>query len=426
MNENNSPLQIQAICDKALRRVSMISLWDEAEIATARRICRAHVKQLKKYRGLIQRDRRQAAKNLQEHILRGFNGKFAATLRVHSRLKNTFKSIKPISFVELQSKAITICPYSKPRGTAQLKLEAKADGSFRPTLSLGAPSRASQQLVLDVLSAGGMHNHFEFNTKGKGRDAALRQLSLFAIEHDIRNFVIFDVASWFPSLGPKHLQWLKVPKLVLEHAVFIGAHVRILHDEHVREVEAARRGLTMGAMLSGKIASAFLGRELSALFGDEGTFTFVDDGVVCACSRADAKTIAETLKSRFGEHPGGPLNFKVLEVSDIEKGFSFLGTWVQLNEDSVQLRPSHAARAKFKYRLFQKLDADEASILGFDAAVERGMKHLHRWMSSCSEWRLNREYEETWLYTLIDDYFAGLKRKPGMPPRLPWESNSAI
>ena len=377
------PLQTMVDCYKALHRISLKSGWDDVADERATWLCRIHGAQLCKYRSLTNRDRRSAAAKAQEHILRSHAAKFTAALRVAARVKQSFETLEPISLAELEKRAASICPYSKPQDAARLKLEIKADGSYRPTLSFGARSRATQRLVEDVLDARGLHNQFEFNTKGKGPAAALTRVKKLVEQEGVRSFLVFDVASWFPSLGPKHLDWLHLPSLVQKHTVFMGSHVHIIHDDnHHVEAEAARRGLPQGAALSGKIASVFLGRELSKLCGEMGKLTFADDGLVYACSHADMETVARTLERRFANHPGGPLSFKTLHASTIDAGFSFLGNWVQKREDAngevaVGFHPSHSARTKFQWRLFEKLN-ELGPTVDFDSAIKKGEEYLDR------------------------------------------------
>jgi hypothetical protein len=118
--------------------------------------------------------------------------------------------------------------------------------------------------------------------------------------------------------------------------------------------------------------------------------TYVDDVVIGACDPAGAKSLAEAIKLRFGNHPGGPLGFKRLDVHSIDQGFAYLGYWLKLDafsdQPKVVMRPSNEARKRFKHRLFRRLAAISPKP-NWDMAVQVGLAYANTWRAQFPHWQ---------------------------------------
>lgn len=141
--------------------------------------------------------------------------------------------------------------------------------------------------------------------------------------------------------------------------------------------------------------------------------TYVDDAVIGACDPAGAETLAEAIKMRFGNAPGGPLSFKFIKTVNAEQGFSFLGYWIRLisiaEERRMLVRPSHEAMAKLKSGVFRRLK-ELGPGLDWDTAAERARRYRVSWTRSFKLWEPN-EVELSDISgivdTYVDDYFNG-------------------
>lgn len=300
----------------------------------------------------------------------------------------------------------------------------KANRKTRIITSPGPKTRAALRSVAIVLQANGISNPFEHNCKGKGPNAALESIKRAMIEEGCRWFVVFDIAKFFTSVKPDHLRWAHLPKEVLKNVVYFNQHATLIqrHKSHTSlsiggKCHPARRGIPQGAVTSGILASALLGRELRRLSEELGTVTYVDDGVIGARSQPEAEYAAKALEKQFANLNGGPIHFKHIEVQDARQGFTFLGYWIWLVEQGEEVRvrftPSHQSKMKFRrelHRRLKKLGGD----LTWDEAMLVLEPYRRSWIAQKPLWQpseqelINFEIEtECW----VDDSFNGSTKK---------------
>lgn len=400
----------------ALDRLAAVSDWPETELNFRRALVARHHKRRRRLHLQIACGDTRAIR-FQERVLDSYAGRLCAWLEeVVPAGKASFPEPMPIKALDALLKDCR--PMRRVFECAKLHVQTKANGDKRRVISPGRKVRVAQRLVGHVLQAWPVTNPYEYNQRGRGRNAAVKNLIHLIEERELRHLVLFDVENFFASVKPSHLSWHPLPRQVMQHSVFFNRNAILLHDKgHGAEAKSARHGLPQGARLSGDIASSLLGRELCSLSGEKGTVTYVDDGVIGACDPAGAKDLAKALEMRFTNHSGGPLSFKHLTIIDVAEGFSFLGYWIRLiwADDKVQVvvRPSHEAKVRLKRGIFTRLKKIGAE-LDFDQAVKLAGEYGVRWRHSYSLWHPDEvallEFEAE-VDTYVDDFFCGYAKK---------------
>jgi len=408
-------------CLRALVALATGDQWSWAERHWHARQIDRYFDDLATFERRMAKPNRRCTRRLRHSLLTGYSGALCAFLQEAG--SRGIKRIKPQSPEQLEKFLRSACPARPLFEHAVIKTQTKANGEKRVTLSLGRKVRTAQRLVSDVLEASGVANPFDYSRAGKGREAAIAEIVRLVEEEGIRDFVIFDLANYFTSVDAKHLKGVPLPKKVMRHAVMFNRHAILLHSGcTATEAEAARHGLPQGARVSGLLASTLLGRELRQLDGAMGIVTYVDDGVIGACDPAGAKSLAEAIKLRFGNHHGGPLGFKKLDVHSIEQGIPFLGYWLRLDLLSelpkVTVRPSHEAREKFRRELMRKL-ALTSPKPDWDTAIEVAHAYGKRWRAAFSHWQPDEaeihEFEGK-VEIFVGDFLSGFPGKHGLKP----------
>jgi hypothetical protein len=328
-------------------------------------------------------------RRLRDHLLRSYSGRLCGFLQEAHR--RGLKRVKPMSPLELDLFLRSARPTARIFETALIKTRIKANGEKRITLSPGPKVRTAQRLVGDVIEASDIANPFDYSCVGKGRDAAIAEIMRLVEEEGVRDFVVFDLQNYFTSVDANHLKGPLLPDKVIQHSVLYNRNALLLHhSHHAAEAEAARHGLPQGARVSGILASTLLGRELRQLDGAMGIVTYVDDGVIGACDPTGAKSLAEAIKKRLDNLPGGPLSFKKLDVQPVEFGFEFLGYWLRLDQwcepAKVVARPSHQALCRFKRKLARKL-ASCSPKPDRDRGVQIALNYFEGWKAAYPLWQ---------------------------------------
>lgn len=377
--------------ESALRRLSRASGWPEKAYRWHCQLLRNYAKNRYKLRLRVQAGQLHEAYRLQDHILNSLAAAVSVTIdNVVPRGKS--KPIEPLSPADLEKKARAIRPTRRILGLAVALKKPKADGSYRIVLSPDWKVRRAQDLVAEVLECWSLTSSFDFNTIGRGHSAAVQEVKRQIIEDGARHFVQFDCKNHFSSVKPPHLKGMPIPRQVLMHTAFYNRSVILLHpslDEV--EVKTARLGLPAGARLSGTLAATLLGREIRNLCGAMGKpVMFVDDVIIGGCDPAGAKDLAEALEDWFSQLPGGPLDLKLIRVTDVCDGFDFLGYWIRLVPDhelgqKIVLKPSHVAKSKFKRRLFKRLDKVGKGA-SHEALLFNAAKYQENWRAAFVLW----------------------------------------
>lgn len=405
----------RAVARAALEQLAAKSGWPPNELQFRMKCVERHYRERRRLLGLTEKDDRRAIRR-QNRMLNSYAGTLCAFLEELASGKTSY--VRPIATKALDEHLRQCRPTRRLHECARLHVQSKANGSKRSVISPGPRARVSQRLVGHVLSARQLANPYEYNTAGRGGNAAVQRLIKLIEEKRLRDLVTFDIENFFASVKPAHLSWLALPPRVMKHSVFFHRNAILLCGKgHLAEAEAARRGLPQGARLSGDTASALLGRELCLLSGAGEIVAYVDDVVIGACSPAGAKNLAEALKMRFGNHPDGPLSFKTIKVVRAEEGFSFLGYWIRLvvddGEPIVRVKPSHEAKQKLKRGVFRRL-AD----LGADIDPKSVDKCLNdyrdNWRRAFPLWKPDADallLLELEVLGYADDFFSGYDRK---------------
>lgn len=406
-------------------RLAVASGWTTQETSWHFARVNQHASDLRRLKRLVQNGRRHAAFRLQDHILHSQSGRLCAFIDQYV-LKAKSGKIRPLTVQQLDNRLASVRPDQQIFGSALVTSRKKADGKKRVIMSPDWKIRTAQRLVSRTLPCWNVQNDFDHNAPGRGTHTAVKEVIRQIKEEGITSFVLFDIKDFFSSVRPSHLKGrLPLPDRVMKHAVFFTRRALLVlaNKLDMIEVEAARQCLPAGARLSGMIASSLLGWILHNLSGAKGLVTFVDDGLIGACDPAGANNLAEALKSRLSQHPGGPLYLKHLSVVDAHQGFPFLGYWIKIHSDTfvgtetVVVRPSHAAKNKMKRNLFRRLRVLGKSA-GYDALVEVAHTYRVNWLSSFPLWNPSEEELfdlEGEVETYVVDYLDGYEGKQSLP-----------
>ena len=80
---------------------------------------------------------------------------------------------------------------------------------------------AQRFIVRDLLMAVGVDSDCDFTRRGAGGEKALIKTVVRRIVGGYRHWQTADVKQCFASLKPGHLDWLPLPKQLLENVVFL-------------------------------------------------------------------------------------------------------------------------------------------------------------------------------------------------------------
>jgi hypothetical protein len=338
-------------------------------------------------------------------LLTSFTGRLAGLIRVAEGSRDNILP-EPLSRKALEELANSFALDEPLPGTAKLVLISQGSKPPRVALEFGWQARAAHLLVADVLHAKGVVNRYDFNAPGRGRDRAGAQIAS-AILDGYTDWITFDFKNFYSSVGPKHLKWLDLPPKVMRHSVFCNAEMPIVGPTSKDRLKAARHGLPIGAMLSGKIASGLIGRMLRDIPGDFRAWSYVDDVAIGARSPAETTIIADANTKVVENNPAGPLAFKFFEIADAVSGFSFLNYRFRLEgrdgEPHVHIHPDHAAFNNLRDKLDRMLTVSD-----FDRVEDKmaaASEHADRWRSAHPLWDAN-SYAVANLRSLAESFAA--------------------
>ena len=392
--------------------------WIEQQITSHESKCR-------KLRRLHMAGDKRKAIHLEAKILRSFSARLCGELYEYGRRKASLSAAEPIEWDEFERRVNQSPLRGRSFEPALVHFTQKTNGTCRQIVSPGKRMRAAQRVLARVMDTQDGLNPHEHNCTGRGRNAAVNEIVRFILEEGIEAVVVFDLANFFPSVKPTHLEWLNIPNEVKSNVVFFTNHVPLISFANkqgpLNKTKPARHGLPQGAIASGRIASALLGRGLLHLGGEKGIVTYVDDGVIGARTLAEAQKIAHALQERMANLQGGPIGFKRLEAYDVKQGFEFLGYWIAIRETNselkVRLSPSHSAKRKFRRNLFRRLrKLSPAS--DFECALAEMEEYLKLWLPQFSLWQPSVEEIESLkdeAASWVDDFFNGCLAKYPIP-----------
>lgn len=340
-------------CRRALLRQSNASGWERGRISFLGRQIDDHARGLRKIVRLSAEGRLLEANRKTALTLQAFGCRLCGILDQIVSRKGAAEPLPKMSWNRFE-KLVQASPLAgQPPDPCTVMFQKKANGKKRVITSPGLKTRAAQRPLAIVLEANGISNPFEHNGEGKGVTAALTSIKRAIIDDGLRWFVIFDLANYFTSVKPDHLRWAPIPTEIMQNVVYFNQHATLIqgHKPHRRmligrKCHPARLGIPQGAVISGILTSALLGRELRNLSEDLGIVTYVDDGVIGARSQPEAEKAARALEKQFANLKGGPIHFKYIEVRDACQGFPFLGYWVQRLEVDGQVRVRFTPRLR--------------------------------------------------------------------------------
>lgn len=409
-----------ANCVTTAARLAASSHWPAEDFAMLKRQILRCGSDLRKLNKAAKKGAKFQATNLRSRILLGFPGNACGLLCEIERQELKGGTLQPMSWQNFDDATNQLPSRSGEPDLVNAHFKKKASGGSRLICNPGARTRASHALICQVLDASDVTSPDEYNLKGRGNKAAIEMVRQLILQGDLTYLVTFDIKKFFPSVRPKHLGWLKMPPRIVEKCLFfLDDHSPNVHDAQGGKTKMARHGLPQGAPGSAKIASALLGRELRNLGGEMGKVTYVDDGVIGACSQVDAEKVAKALKKRLADLHGGPIGLGKLEVASVEQGFEFLGYWIRLStvdgEHKVVCKPSHSAKMKAQRRLFGRLRHAGKS-LTYDQAIEIAHNYIGKWINSFVHWKPTPSQIDELMFEAecwVSDFFSGwVSKKP--------------
>lgn len=291
------------------------------------------------------------------------------------------------------------------------KGEPKDNGCTRPAISFGWRHRAQQAALRDVLLASGVWNPYEFSSAGKGPHAFVRRI-IAAIEAGYRYWVVADIKNCFASVRLEHLHGLLPLKrsAAWRGMIFLPKETLVSGIPETLE-GAARGGLPMGSLVSPRLASALIGREIrAAMSGSQGlAMSFADDTAIGARSLKEAEAIKDALCDRLASLNPGPLTFKYIKVTSAVDGIDIVGRRIRLkwwvDEWKVRVQPSPRSFKRLAYKA-RKEFGDIALLGETDMVLLRD--YIRRW-ATAHDWALQPGWDDVVIdHCLNDPHELGL------------------
>ncbi|MEF2559370.1 hypothetical protein VQ044_25010 [Aurantimonas sp. C2-5-R2] len=302
--------------------------------------------------------------------------------------------------------------------------EPKGGGKYRSIVKYGI-LRAAQQLPLrDVLSMMGIDSEFDYTRKGAGGERAFVHEIKQSMTDGRRWWWTPDIENCFPSMRPKHFDWLPVDKRLLKTVIFLPKCTKIrvsMPKEATTVVEylkqtypdfvpsdlslslkellriftdgLTRQGMPQGSMLAPLLARAFIGRELRHVVGGKELHasTVMDDLCIGSCEVEAVIAVAGAVTKRLEAHPAGAINLHAAEPSDMKKGIRVIGYWIthegDHKPDPVHVKPGGKRIERSRVRLLEKLQQVAGNRKGpdllevYDELMDVAVTYAKRWRS---------------------------------------------
>lgn len=386
-----------------------------AEVASQRRLLRGYGQSLRSISRYAEAGNAYKVENAVVSTLKSFSARSCALiLDVHSS-----RRVARMTDIEERAAKLDLCrPCTDP---VAWKGEAKLDGTIRATLSFGWRHRAQQRVLRDAFLASGVWNPYEHSSGTKGPGALVREIAS-AFEAGYRYWVVADIKDCFASVRPGHLHGLLPLKrgAAWKGIIFLPSNTPISGIPENLE-GAARSGLPTGSLVSPRIASALLGREIRAVMsGAQGVaVSFADDIAIGARTLKESEAIKDALCDRLTSLNSGPLAFKYIKIVAAVDGIDIVGRRIRLKhwdgDRKIHVQPSPRAFERLRLKAQQ-----EFGTLGQLGELERTLLHdyVRRW-ATAHDWTLQPGWEDIVIdVNLLDPHALGIAELPEMAPSI--------
>lgn len=283
----------------------------------------------------------------------------------------------------IESLSEILDPYKPLKGFIRVRRLNKPGRKPRDVCKFSGNVRAADWLVRDALVALGCQSDFDFSQKTKGRNVLIREV-LDQIKAGTLYWWVFDIKSCFASIKHGHIAWCGLPYTVMKNCVYVNKYIHISCPKGA-DTKVIRSGLALGLTSSGILAGMFIGAKLQQVVGEEvWGGTYVDDGIVSACTPQQLEDAVTKLEESFATDPAGSLILKTSQVVDVDQGFEFLGYWLQrdLSSTYFKIRANPNLTAKRRRDATIHTIATEPSSRSIDDRYEKAMNYALAWRRS--------------------------------------------
>jgi hypothetical protein len=347
-----------------------------------------------------------------DRALRSFNSRLSAVAATAAA--GHFSDLSPhaFSYVDLIERANALNCFEASCGHMKVHRRRKDDGSFRAIASLSGDVRAAGRLVSDVLLAHFPESAINFTTPRKGRSAAAIAIKE-AVQDGFATWIVFDIANFYPSIKPNHLEGQPLPRQVLRNVVFANRYLPIYGDNDTSFTEAVRQGLPVGATPSPIFASSLIEGLLREFVGEHHrVIVYGDDVAIGACAPEGMDKIAKAIKSGLETNPAGPLQLKHIGVYNAaESGLEILGYRFQ-GSPATGCNVTLAQRSfhRLRLRILDRLDSSNCKT--FEQKLSIAEAYAESWCASHRPIPAHQlvEFAGLWALEAANDH--GNLRKP--------------
>lgn len=318
------------------------------------------------------------------HIINSFSARYCALL-----LGLHYKQ-RPIKPEWAEKAAEGFDPWRDCGEPIRVWGKPKSDGSVRALAAFGPLRRGGQRLALDILKAIVPDSPYEYARRGRGRDRAVAWIMGALKRKGGRWLVQADIEKCFSSyVRDRVCELLPLPRAVIDNLILVPqeAVIEVSHqykDYTTYFTTAVRSGLPQGSLCSPFVSSKLLEHVFQALPALR-IVCHVDDILVAARTRTEARAIKDALQTLLASSPAGPLHV-ICRVFRLGERFDYLGYWIR----RVRKGYPGAVRARPSDKSFDKLEAKvRAKLSGIVSIDERravAEPILRGWMHSHCLW----------------------------------------
>ena len=382
-------------------------------------------------------------------LLYSFDARVCAVLRALLADGKDFTA----SDVLTRAKALTVWkPLPEP---VRVHWAPKPKGGYRPIVVSGPMRRAQCLMVRDMLSMMNIDSAIDCSKKGGGGEKRLVANVCKDIENETNWWWTPDIKNCFGSIGPGHLGWLPIDRLLIRNVMFlpkcakvvvakttpkeiglilqsIGADthasisVSVASQLHHITVHIVRRGLLQGSVLSPLLARAVIARVIEAALPDPeiSTYSYSDDLVIGASTEAENIAAKQAVTKQFSSLPAGPIELhETSPINAKSRRSVVLGYRLEPGnghgENYVHVKPWLKRTEAFKRRLLRKLKDAEPGANLFDVAE----KYRIQWSKSQGAWTKVPKFSDSVSASItmsyVNDFIDGL-------PMGTWQANKPI
>lgn len=282
----------------------------------------------------------------------------------------------------------------------------KANGKMRP---LGIPTfkdRVVQEmlrLILEPIYEGKFYNHsYGFRPYRSTHHAIKRLWYLHAGRGNFGWVVEGDIKACFDEID--HNKLIKILRKTIKDGRVIHVIRKMLSAGHVEQgsdrVIRSKKGTPQGGIISPLLANIFL-NELDGYIAEmydnvpfwrrrppakqksrkplPGRFLvrYADDFVVACNTKEDAEVV-KSLVTNFLDQLGLVLSDEKTRITSIDDGYDFLGFNLKRFNGKVLVKPSHAAKKRFRKTFKQRLKLAIGNHKGINAGLVKFLDQLVR------------------------------------------------